>query len=728
MLSIFINNKEFTMLKRVSVLEACREVGIEIPRYCYHEGLSIAGNCRMCVVELKNSPKPLISCATPIINGMVIYTESPLVKKARESTLEFLLLNHPLDCPICDQGGECDLQDQSLVFGSDKKRFYSLKRTVKDKNLGPIIKTVMTRCIHCTRCVRFASEISGVDTLGTFNRGMSTEIGTYIEKSINSELSGNIVDLCPVGALTAKPYPFVSRSWELKTLKTIDFFDGFNNNIDVVVKNNMIVKILPTFDNENNTSWITDKVRFSFDGLFSELYLPKSVTQIPQNSNIFWETLFKDITHSIYFFEHLNSHNFKPTQITLLIDSNTSIELLCALHTLTKKYSFIVLRTTEQINMNADLESNFLTDTNLNKKIKDSNLSILVGLNSRYESPSLNILLRKRYKKGSFKLVSLGSSVDYTFPVEHIGLNTLNAQTITEGTHGFCQLIKTADNPVMFLGTEFSKRSDAEGVKLLLETLKNYSSIESLNCNVVSSGVNEAGLNYLKLCSPFTKSDYIKSDGLYCVDTSLDNPHISKYIDSFLIQNKINQNFKLIIKQNNSASLTLGEKNLSNTIYQLPSTNFFESSNTYINTKGDINKSFKILKPGKQSKTSWQIVRGFSHYLSTLTNVQTEKKGLKPLGLFDSFSLKQFVGSFFLPNSNLDNLSTYFSNNRKSCNINFSMYPLSAKKVYNTKLMFLMDDFYLGGKDNISKFSKVMVKCSKLLRADTLNFKGLNSY
>jgi len=727
MLSIFINNKEFTLLKRVSVLEACREVGIEIPRYCYHEGLSIAGNCRMCVVELKNSPKPLIACASPIINGMVIYTESPLVKKARESTLEFLLLNHPLDCPICDQGGECDLQDQSLVFGSDKKRFYSLKRTVKDKNLGPIIKTVMTRCIHCTRCVRFASEVSGVDTLGTFNRGMSTEIGTYIEKSINSELSGNIIDLCPVGALTAKPYPFVSRSWELKTLKTIDFFDGFNNNIDVVVKNNMIVKILPIFNSYNSTSWITDKVRFSFDGLFSESHLPKSVTNLAKNTTIFWETLFKEITHSLYFFEHLNSHKFKFSQITLLIDSNTSVELLCALFALTKKHPFVALRTSEQTNMDVDLESNFLVDRNLKKKITESNLNLLVGLNSRYDSPSLNIQLRKRYKKGSFKLVSLGSSVDYTFPVEHVGLNTLNVQKITEGTHSCCQLIKTSKNPLMFFGSEFAKRKDARGVKLLLKTLKNYSSIETLNFNMVSSGVNEAGLSYLNVCKPFTILDYRNSSGLYFVDTSLDNTHISKYIDSCLIQNKMRQTFQLIIKQNNNSALTLNEKSLSNTIYQLPSTNFFESSNTYINTKGDVNKSFKILKPGKQSKTSWQIVRGFSHYLGNLTSILVKKKGLKPLDLLDNFNLKQFVGSFFLPNRDLNNLSNYYTKNGRSSTLKLPHYHVAQKKIHNTKIMFLTDDFYVGGKDNVSKLSKVMIKCSKLLRTETLNFKSFQS-
>jgi NADH dehydrogenase (ubiquinone) Fe-S protein 1 len=209
-----------------SVLQACEVVGIEIPRFCFHERLLIAGNCRMCLVEIEKSPKPQASCAVPVMPGMKIFTNTPLVKKAREGVLEFLLLNHPLDCPICDQGGECDLQDQAMIFGSDRSRFFERKRGVEDKNLGPLVKTIMTRCIHCTRCVRFATEVAGVEVLGTTARGIDTEIGTYVEKMFESELSGNIIDLCPVGALTSKPYAFTSRPWELRNTESVDVLDS----------------------------------------------------------------------------------------------------------------------------------------------------------------------------------------------------------------------------------------------------------------------------------------------------------------------------------------------------------------------------------------------------------------------------------------------------------------------------------------------------------------------
>jgi NADH dehydrogenase (ubiquinone) Fe-S protein 1 len=298
------------------LIEYCETLGITIPHYCYHKNLSISGNCRMCLVELKNSPKPIVSCAMSAkscLNNTEIFTESPLVKKARENILEFLLLNHPLDCPICDQGGECDLQDQSLYFGTSKKRFYNFKRIVTDKNIGPIVKTVMTRCIHCTRCVRFSTEIAGTEDLGMFGRGLDSEIGTYVTKTFQSELSGNVIDLCPVGALTQKPYPFLSRSWELKTTNSIDFSDGFGTNIQVFFKNSQVVKITSGY-NENSNPWISDKSRFSFDGMFSPARILKGFINFGSNNSIFsstWKTLLIEIITTLYFQDHLNKHFFK---------------------------------------------------------------------------------------------------------------------------------------------------------------------------------------------------------------------------------------------------------------------------------------------------------------------------------------------------------------------------------------------------------------------------------
>jgi len=284
MLKIYINNTALLVDPNTTVLETCEKIGIEIPRFCFHSRLSIAGNCRMCLVEIEKSPKPVVSCAMPVMEGMKIYTNTPLVKKARENVLEFLLLNHPLDCPVCDQGGECDLQDQALLFGSDRSRFYDFKRSTLDKNIGPLIKTIMTRCIHCTRCVRFAHEIAGVGDLGTTSRGISTEIGTYIEKVFESELSGNVVDLCPVGALTSQHYAFRYRPWELKIAESIDLSDGIGTNIRIDFNGKEIVRILPRRNDTINEEWISDKTRFCHSG-FSSLSRVSSFLNKNDTSN-----------------------------------------------------------------------------------------------------------------------------------------------------------------------------------------------------------------------------------------------------------------------------------------------------------------------------------------------------------------------------------------------------------------------------------------------------------
>ena len=266
MVEISINNKVYKVSEQYTILQACEEIGLQIPRFCYHERLSIAGNCRMCLVEVKNSVKPVASCAMNVSQGMEIWTNTLLVKKAREGVMEFLLANHPLDCPICDQGGECDLQDQAMLFGNDRGRFYESKRSVSNKDCGPFIKTVMTRCIHCTRCVRFSTELGGLQELGTTGRGNSTEIGNYVSKALKSEVSGNLIDLCPVGALTSKPYAFKARSWELKATETIDTLDSMGSNIVLHSSGKRVLRVLPTLHEGVNESWIDDRTRFNYDG------------------------------------------------------------------------------------------------------------------------------------------------------------------------------------------------------------------------------------------------------------------------------------------------------------------------------------------------------------------------------------------------------------------------------------------------------------------------------
>ena len=267
---ININGKEIEFDPGMTILQACELAGAEIPRFCYHERLSIAGNCRMCLVEMDKSRKPIASCAMPAAEGMNIKTNTEMVEKARKGVMEFLLANHPLDCPVCDQGGECDLQDQSLYYGVDKSRFSENKRFVSEKYMGPLIKTQMTRCIHCTRCVRFATEVAGVPEIGAIGRGEDMEITTYLEKSMESELSGNVIDLCPVGALTSKPYAFSARPWELKKTESIDVLDAVGSNIRVDTYGWEVKRILPRLNEDINEEWISDKTRYSCDGLLKQ--------------------------------------------------------------------------------------------------------------------------------------------------------------------------------------------------------------------------------------------------------------------------------------------------------------------------------------------------------------------------------------------------------------------------------------------------------------------------
>ena len=313
MVRLFVNNLPVEVPLNSTVLAACESVGIEVPRFCYHERLSVAGNCRSCLVEVFKAPKPIVACATPVMNGMHVFTDTPLVKKAREGVFEFLLKNHPLDCPICDQGGECDLQDQSFYFGGDISRFFEAKRSVEDKNVGSLIRTIMTRCIHCTRCVRFATDVAGIESFGTTNRGETTEVGSYIERLFDSEMSGNIIDLCPVGALTSKPYSFVARPWELFQEDGIDLSDSLGSNLSISHRFGEVKRVGPRINDSLNGEWISDKARFSFDGLISNL---RSSSEKGLNVSPF-NSLENSSLQS--FFTFLAASNVKGKQKTLIL-------------------------------------------------------------------------------------------------------------------------------------------------------------------------------------------------------------------------------------------------------------------------------------------------------------------------------------------------------------------------------------------------------------------------
>lgn len=742
----FKNNLNHNFWKQnTSLLEYCETLGVNIPHYCYHKNLSISGNCRMCLIELKNSPKPVVSCAmnakSCLANGD-IFTNSALVKKARENVLEFLLLNHPLDCPICDQGGECDLQDQSLFFGITKKRFYGFKRVVIDKNIGPTIKTIMTRCIHCTRCVRFAAEIAGVEDMGMFGRGLQSEIGTYVEKIFQSELSGNVIDLCPVGALTSKPYPFINRSWELKNVNTIDFSDGFGTPIQLFIKNNRIIKILPGYEKSTyKTNWISDKTRFSFDGMFSPEKIKYSfITNNNKNKTPFvslsWKKLFKEIFYNIYFQDHLLKHFYQPNQITVCINPNISLEVLSLLTTLAHKYSFFKLRQSEPYTLNVDLEYNYLLNSSLdNIDISTSNICLLVGVNPRYEGSKLNLKFRSKYLKGNFKVICISSLLNLTFSTINMSNNIKVLKSLIEGNNLFCQEFVNSLNPIIITNSEIFKREDSLNVTKMLQFLMSsinlYSQSNNKNrLNVLNSTLNESGFANFKKLKTIKNKDFKISTGIYFLKNSFSTSNIKKLLNlkllNFFRDNE--QKSKLLITQNSNLEtkiITQLKKsfNFYNHVH-LPSTIFFETSGTYLNTEGDFNKVTKIISSLGQTKSDWQIIRKlFSYSTKLLFTEHFIKNNTLVFNCNNNYDFKNYVGFQYYAISSLNNLS--FQLLRKVLKLSLNVYKFKSKrqKLFESQFRFWLNDFYTGGKDFNSQYSSVMIQCSKFFRLESTNFK-----
>ena len=722
------------------LIEYCETLGINVPHYCYHKNLSISGNCRMCLVELKNSPKPIVSCAmnakSCLANG-IIYTNSSLVKKARENVLEFLLLNHPLDCPICDQGGECDLQDQSLFFGLTKKRFYHFKRVVLNKNIGPIIKTVMTRCIHCTRCVRFAAEIAGVEDLGMFGRGLQSEIGTYVEKVFQSELSGNVIDLCPVGALTSKPYPFINRSWELKTITSLDFSDGFNNPIQLFVKNNKIIKILPSYNKTTyETNWISDKTRFSFDGMFSPQKFNYGFidnTKKKLSVNLSWQKLFKEFFFILYFQNHLFNHSFHSYQITICLNKNTNLETLNLLNMLSHKYSFFKLRQLEFQHQHIDSEQNYLLNNNSN--FSASNTCLLIGINPRYEGPELNLKLRSRYLKGNFNVVQLGSLLNLTYNNNNIASNTKILKSLSEGNNLFCQEFVNSLNPLLISNTKLFSRKDSTGLTNMLHCFIKYVNLfcHSKNLsqwNILNIDCNSAGFTNFTNIKTINKKDLKNSIGIFCINSSFTTVNFKKLLNLKLLnyfENNI-QNNKILITQNNyleTKLLAQVKKNFNfNNHIHLPNTVSFETSGLYINTEGRFNKAIKVVTALGQTKSDWQIIRKVLYYSKKLLFISNFLKNDKIThNSSNIFNFKNYIGFQYYAISNLNSLAFQLLNNITTYKISYNKFKKKRKKFFNSQIRFWLNDFYVEGKDYNSKYSSTMIQCSKLLRLNNTNFK-----
>src|SRR5690348_3102924 len=430
---VTIDGQEIEVAPGTTILQACQQAGVEIPHFCYHERLMIAGNCRMCLVEVERSPKPVASCAMPVADGNVIHTQSPIAVKARRGVMEMLLINHPLDCPICDQGGECDLQDQAMAYGFDRGRFEENKRAVRDKDFGPLVATSMNRCIHCTRCIRFLTEIAGVEELGATGRGEAMEITTYIEKALGSELSGNIIDLCPVGALTSKPYSYVARPWELRKTESIDVLDAVGSNIRIDSRGAQILRVLPRLHEDVNEEWISDKTRFAIDGLVRRRLDRPYVRRNGKLVEAEWQEALDLVA------DRLNS--VPGERIAAIAGDLCDAEAMFALKELLGGLGATSLDCRQNgAKLDGACRASYLFNTTI-AGIERADACLLIGTNPRWEAPLVNARLRKRYLGGGFHVAAIGPALDLTFPVEMLGNDgaVLNALVAGEIGRASCR-------------------------------------------------------------------------------------------------------------------------------------------------------------------------------------------------------------------------------------------------------------------------------------------------
>ena len=587
---IIINDKEIEFKDGMTVLQACELAGAEIPRFCYHERLSIAGNCRMCLVEMEKSQKPIASCAMPAAEGMKIKTNSKMVEKARKGVMEFLLVNHPLDCPVCDQGGECDLQDQSLYYGFDGSRFKENKRLVKDKYMGPLIKTQMTRCIHCTRCIRFATEVAGVPELGAIGRGEDMEITTYLEKSMASELSGNVIDLCPVGALTSKPYAFEARPWELKKTESVDVMDAVGSNIRIDSYGWEVKRILPRLNNSINEEWISDKTRYACDGLLKQRldkpYIRKDGKLIESN----WDEVIDLVSSKI--------NSIDPKRIAGHVGCMSSLETINSFKKLlislgTNNFEF----REKPFYINPEQKINYLFNSSI-QEIENSDFLLLIGANPRKEATMLNARIRKSFVSSGLPVFSMGNPGDLTYPYKIIGETTDDIKKFINEESEISNKFKKSKRPIVIIGESAlelkSGKYILEGVKDFL--FKNGFINDKWNAfNILtqnSSTIGAIDLNFFDIQQEnnfafFQKLEKKEFDLLY-----------------FLASDELNfdkQN-EFIIYQGSH-----GDKIAQIADVILPSPAYTEQNGLFINLEGRLQKAVKVTNPIGGSKEDWKI-------------------------------------------------------------------------------------------------------------------------
>ena len=695
--TILVDGDEIEVSSDLTLLQACEAAGREIPRFCYHERLSVAGNCRMCLIEVKGAPKPVASCAQnvrdlrpgPEGEPPELITKSETVKKAREGVMEFLLINHPLDCPICDQGGECDLQDQSMAYGVGGSRYDENKRAVEEKYMGPLIKTVMTRCIQCTRCVRFVTEVGGVENLGMVNRGEDAEITTYLQEALDSELSGNIIDLCPVGALTSKPYAFAARPWELKKTETIDVMDAVGSNIRVDSRGRAVMRIQPRNNDDVNEEWLSDKGRFVWDGLRTQRldkpYIKKDGRLVPAS----WSEALALVAEKLK-----GASKYELGAIAGDLACAESMKALKDLMTALGTPNMDCRQ--DGLKIGDGPRSSYLFNATIDG-IEDADAVLLIGANPRIEAPVLNARIRKRYLQTGLPIASVGEEADLTYPATTLGASPSVLNEIASGSHAFAQVLKDAARPLIIVGMGALTRKDGAAIfDLALSIAKSSGALiqgeeESWNgfsvLHTAASRVAGLDLKFLPGKDGKSATEMLSAaqsghmDVLYLLGA-----------DEFPSRNLADT---FVIYQGSHGDVGA---HLADVI--LPGAAYTEKNATWVNTEGRVQLGNMAIFPPGEAKEDWTIIRALSEVVGhTLPYNSLDELRDAMIEEADSFA-----GIDYAPGAEgAEDLANYSAGPSGE----LSDLPLASS----------ISDFYLT--NPIARASETMAECSAMFASGT---------
>jgi NADH-quinone oxidoreductase subunit G len=620
---VTIDGHEIDVEAGTTIIQAAEQLGIEIPRFCYHERLAIAGNCRMCLVEVEKMPKPVASCAMPINDGMVVKTNTPTVHKAREGVMEFLLINHPLDCPICDQGGECDLQDQAMAYGQDRGRCQENKRAVTDKVFGPLIETFMTRCIQCTRCVRFATEIAGVSDLGALGRGEHMEITTYLDGAISSELSGNLIDLCPVGALTNKPASYTYRAWELKKTESIDVQDALGSAIRIDTRGNQVIRVLPRINDDINEEWLGDRSRFAIDGLMVQRLDRPYVRKDGRLQPATWSEAFGAIAARA-------KSIVSGARVAAIAGDQTDAEtMIAAKDLLTAMGSANIDCRQDGAQLDASVRASYVFNSTI-AGIEQADVLLIVGSNPRLEAPVLNARIRKQWLAGKLKVAVIGPKADLTYRYDWLGDQPSVLADIASGAHPFAATLKAAKAPALILGQGALARADGSAVLalarkaadangLVKDAWNGFNVLHTAAARVGGLDVGfvpgKDGKNVAEIVAAAGKGDL---DMLFLLGAD--------EIDT----QALGSTFVVYVGSHGDAGAHRAD-------VVLPGAAYTEKNATYVNTEGRVQRTHLAAFPPGDAKEDWKVVAGIAGGLGkalayeTLSQVRARLAAVNPV-------------------------------------------------------------------------------------------------